>query len=285
MSALTGNFVSQSYQRLVQLSGSQFTDGTGSLIVSNSFSNITVTNGTFTNLTVGGSPVATVSALGAYTTTSSFNSLNSNFTAVSASLGIYATTGSNVFSGSQTIVGSVAQGDNTFATGQYSHAEGEGTISSGSYSHAEGLNTQAIGDYSHAEGKNTQATGDYSHAEGTDTEAIGNYSHAEGFGTVALGSYQHVQGRYNISSSAQSAFIIGNGIDDNNRSDLVFASGSSFQITGSLTVTGSIFNNGFVILTQVSTSFNFADDAAAAIGNVPLGGLYHTSGSIKIRLT
>jgi hypothetical protein len=38
------------------------------------------------------------------------------------------------------------------------------------------------------------------------------------------------------------------------------------------------------ILAQVSSSYNFADDAAAASGGVPLGGLYHTSGSIKIRL-
>jgi hypothetical protein len=34
----------------------------------------------------------------------------------------------------------------------------------------------------------------------------------------------------------------------------------------------------------VSSSYNFADDAAAASGGVPLGGLYHTSGTIKIRL-
>jgi hypothetical protein len=114
MSALTGNFVSQSYQKLVQISGSYFTDGTGSHIVSSSFANITVTNGTFTNLIVGGSPVAIVSALGAYTTTSSFNSLNSNFTAisasyilVSASLNQYATTGSNTFTGSQSISGTL----------------------------------------------------------------------------------------------------------------------------------------------------------------------------------
>lgn len=38
------------------------------------------------------------------------------------------------------------------------------------------------------------------------------------------------------------------------------------------------------ILAQVSSSYNFADDSAAASGGVPLGGLYHTSGSIKIRL-
>jgi hypothetical protein len=43
-------------------------------------------------------------------------------------------------------------------------------------------------------------------------------------------------------------------------------------------------DNGFLILSQVSQSLDFADDAAAAAGNVPLGGLYHSSGTIKIRL-
>ena len=36
-------------------------------------------------------------------------------------------------------------------------------------------------------------------------------------------------------------------------------------------------------LPQVSN--NFTDDAAAATGGVPIGGLYHTSGVVKIRLT
>jgi len=31
--------------------------------------------------------------------------------------------------------------------------------------------------------------------------------------------------------------------------------------------------------------FNFADDTAAAAGGIPIGGLYHTSGTLKIRLT
>ena len=57
--------------------------------------------------------------------------------------------------------------------------------------------------------------------------------------TVASGSYQHVQGQYNLSSSAQSAFIVGNGTADGSRSNLIFASGSQVQITGSLIVSGS----------------------------------------------
>jgi hypothetical protein len=140
--------------------------------------------------------------------------------------GSFATTGSNQFNGNQTITGSLIQGLGNIA---------------GENSHAEGDSTQAIGLFSHAEGLGTTAYGDRSHAEGRDTIASGSYSHAEGFGTIAKGEYQHVQGQYNISSSAQSAFIIGNGADDDNRSNLVFASGSTFQVTGSLNVSGSVF--------------------------------------------
>lgn len=97
----------------------------------------------------------------------------------------------------------------------------------------------SIGNYSHAEGESTTTIGLASHAEGYGTLTQGYYSHAEGFNTVAQGNYQHVQGQYNITSSAQSAFIVGNGTADGARSNLIFASGSQVQITGSLIVSGS----------------------------------------------
>jgi hypothetical protein len=98
--------------------------------------------------------------------------------------------------------------------------------------------------YSHTEGNDTRTLDEYSHAEGRGTQAIGSYSHAEGLGTIALGPSQHVQGQYNIPSSDQSAFIIGNGTSNNARSNLIFASGSNFQINGSLGVTNDLLVNG-----------------------------------------
>ena len=136
-----------------------------------------------------------------------------------------------------------AEGKITQALGDSSHAEGRGTQAIGDQSHAEGRGTQAIGNFSHAEGEGTNATGYGSHAEGLETLSSGDYSHAEGLGTVSSGSYQHTQGQYNISSSAQSAFIIGNGTSDVNRSNLVFASGSQFQVTGSLIVSNDSLIN------------------------------------------
>lgn len=42
--------------------------------------------------------------------------------------------------------------------------------------------------------------------------------------------------------------------------------------------------NGILVLPYVSQSLNFANDAAAQVGGVPLGGVYHTAGTLKIRL-
>lgn len=53
-----------------------------------------------------------------------------------------------------------------------------------------------------------------------------------------------------------------------------------------LDVSGSFRQrDGFVILPQVSASLNFVDDAAAATGGVPLGGLYRSGSFVLIRLT
>ena len=110
--------------------------------------------------------------------------------------------------------------------GQFSHAEGFDTEASGQWAHAEGFDTVAYGEFSHAEGFGAVAFGSGSHAEGTNTEAFGRCSHAEGDGTIASGLNQHVQGEYNINDVDVDgnnlntyAHIVGNGTDDNNRSN------------------------------------------------------------------
>jgi hypothetical protein len=186
-----------------------------------------------------------------------------------------------------------AEGYRTLAQGDNSHAEGDTTTTVGFASHAEGQGTVTIGNYSHAEGANTQAIGDYSHAEGRFTIASGSHSHTEGVRTVASASYQHVQGIANIGSAVTGAFIVGNGTVDNGgilltRSNLIFAAGNTVEITGSLLISGSTnatqISNGWVVLSQVSASLDFANDAAAAAGGVPLGGLYRNGNAISIRI-
>ena len=136
--------------------------------------------------------------------------------------------------------GSVAEGTNTEASGTHAHTEGDHTQAVGDHSHSEGYYTEASGDYSHAEGTYTEASGVDSHAEGLDSIASGDQSHAEGEGTEAAGENQHVSGKYNVVDNSDTyAEIIGNGADENNRSNA-----RTLDWNGNETIAGDLFFNG-----------------------------------------
>jgi hypothetical protein len=161
-----------------------------------------------------------------------------------------------------------AEGAYNTTIGPNSHAEGQNNYSIGPSSHAEGDSNTAVGNSSHAEGNYTQAIGYYSHAEGSGSITLGIASHAEGLGTIASGSYQHVSGQYNTHGDDTSLFIIGNGVDDNNRSDVLRVSGSTVQVTGSLYVTGSqiILNTDlFTVVSPVTSQDLIYVDAFSGI--------------------
>jgi hypothetical protein len=208
----------------------QFVKGDGTLDSTNYLSSsVFFASSASLNLFTASINVATASLYRATASLYNFSSSILNFTSSQLVLnGTYATTGSNQFNGNQTITGSLIQGLGNIATGENSHAEGD--------------STQAIGLFSHAEGLGTIAYGGRSHAEGQDTIASGSYSHAEGYQTIALADHQHVQGQYNAVSSVPSAFIVGNGTDDGNRSNLIHAAGNVVEITGSVNVYGGGFN-------------------------------------------
>jgi len=140
--------------------------------------------------------------------------------------------------------GSHAEGASTQAIANASHAEGGVTVAAGGFSHAEGYQTRTSGIASHAEGHLSIALGNYSHAEGYATTASADYSHTNGLGTTAGGTYQHIAGAYNLSSANASAFIVGNGTNNASRSNLIFASGSTFQVTGSVALTQNLTVGG-----------------------------------------
>lgn len=79
------------------------------------------------------------------------------------------------------------------------------------------IGSLASGRGAHAEGCSTIALGQGAHAEGALTVASGNKSHAEGLGTVASYESQHVEGEYN--EPGPYMHIVGNGVDNNNRSN------------------------------------------------------------------
>lgn len=117
---------------------------------------------------------------------------------------------------------SVAEGNNTTASGDYSHAEGFESEAVGNMSHAEGINSIASGEGSHVEGYYTETRGRYSHAEGQNNITEGECSHVEGVYNVALGDYQHVEGKYAIIDTENPnlyAHIVGNGTSTTERSN------------------------------------------------------------------
>lgn len=127
-----------------------------------------------------------------------------------------------------------------YSFGAYSHAEGESTFAYGMYSHTEGQGSQAGSDTTtiygaHAEGRSTKAYASGSHSEGYFTEANGQNSHvggsygstastaenafSHGLYTTANNQNEAAFGKYN-SSSSDTAFSVGNGTDENSRSNL-----------------------------------------------------------------
>lgn len=55
-------------------------------------------------------------------------------------------------------------------------------------------------------------------------------------------------------------------------------------ISGSLSVSGSSNLTGFLVMPNVSSSLNYADDSAAQAGGVPLGGIYRNGGELRVRI-
>lgn len=80
-----------------------------------------------------------------------------------------------------------AEGSSTIAGNSSAHAEGSSTTATGATAHSEGSDTEASGAISHAEGKSTRAVGYASHSEGEGTIANANGSHVSGQYNVADG--------------------------------------------------------------------------------------------------
>jgi uncharacterized lipoprotein NlpE involved in copper resistance len=119
----------------------------------------------------------------------------------------------------------IALGLSTEANGRASLAAGVHTETTGSYAVAFGSTGKAIGFGSAVFGGGCKAKGMFSFADGEDCETTGRNSHAMNRGTIARCGSQTVMGQYNVPDSGgydsrgKLALIVGNGTDDDNRSN------------------------------------------------------------------
>ena len=153
------------------------------------------------------------------------------------------------------------------ATGQYSFSTGNSNNASGNYAFSAGFISNASGLGGVAIGFNTKAIGGYSLATNINTEAIGDWTTAMGVSTRAATDASTALGIYNLSNqtSDNTAFVIGNGEDGNNRSD-------AFRVD----FDGNATADSFIKTGGLSTEYLMAD------GSVTTGGGGGGGGTITI---
>jgi hypothetical protein len=192
------------------------------------------------------------------------------------------------------------------ATGRYSTAAGEATTASGESSTALGYYSVASGGYGAiAMGNQTTASGDNSTVMGEGGTASGAASTAMGRGTTASDYASLVIGQYNSSGSsvtinatsfdtANTAFVIGNGVDGSNTSNAfkVLFNGDT-TVSNDLTVNGDVvvssdvyaagLNIGGTAITSTAAELNLLN-GVTAIGSGILGSVTEGS-STGVRLS
>ena len=230
------------------------------------------------------------SQAGSYTTT------GNNNTFVGASAGILNTTGySNAFFGDNSGLNNTTAYENTFV-GSFSGYENRTGVQNTFVGTSAGQNTR-IGNYNTYIGHRAGN----SNVSGSNNTFVGlnaGFNITSGSDNTFFGKntgYYISDGSSAVSGSNRSVFIgtnvKSNGHDETNQIVIGYDSvgnGSNTVTLGNNDITDTyvkgVLRASTAILAQVSSSYNFADDTAAQAGGVPLGGLYHTSGSVKIRL-
>ena len=207
----------------------------------------------------------------------------------------FATTGSNVFRGQQTIQDILYVNTTTVTAGQFAGFQNSYVELS--------LQNQAAAPSSSADfvvyGNNGTL---YDHYIDMGINSSG-FSNAYLYNNAYLGKANdaylyHVGGDFRIgtattSSMSQSLYLFAN---PSGTIDLAITgsrigiqkSGSlnaTLDVNGSAIITGSLTVTNITTFPLISSSYEFANDASASLGGIPLGSLYHTSGVIRIRLT
>ena len=129
-------------------------------------------------------------------------------------------------------------GADTTASGDISTAMGENTTASGQSSTAMGYETKAFG-------KSSTAMGNYTNASGLSSTAMGDF-------TTAYNDYSLSIGRQNKSNQSKdnTAFVIGNGTDNNKRDAFKVSFNGEVKINDSYTLPITAGTSGQVLQTD-----------------------------------
>jgi hypothetical protein len=216
--------------------------------------------------------------------------------ALASNTSSYATTGSNVFRANQNIIGGTLFVQSA-------------TVTAGAFSATQNnfielsLQNTSVGPSASADfvvyGDNGTVFDHYIDMGINNSGLASDYQYGGTFLGRADDAYlYHVGGNFKIgtattSSISQSLYLFANPSGNIDLSITgsrvgIRKSGSlnaTLDVNGSAIITGSLTVTTLTTFPLVSSSYNFANDASASIAGIPLGGLYHTSGVIRIRLT
>lgn len=157
---------------------------------------------------------------------------------------------------------SIATGQNSTASGPYSTAMGDASI-------ANGYSTTALGIASTASGWGATAIGIQSSAEGSASVALGSRAKAYSLSEIAVGQFNTAYTLNTSNSSyefngADRIFVVGNGIDENNKSDAMVV-----LKNGNTTINGTTTANSFVKAGGQANEFLMADGSVSTGGASP----------------
>ena len=160
----------------------------------------------------------------------------------------------NTASGAQ----SLALGRNNNASGEEAVALGIGNNSTGFASIASGISSSASGEAAIAMGHNTTASGNMA-------IAMGNRTTSKSYAETSIGLFNtnYTPNSANAYNPTDRLFVIGNGVDENNRGDAMVV-----LKNGNTTIKGTTTANSFVKAGGTSSQFLMADGSTSTASTI-----------------
>lgn len=204
------------------------------------------------SLTVGGEAVLTQAAANSlYLTPSTASATYVSKSASSVAIGNNATAAGGAFAaGDNSIAGAGAISLGTWAGSNGTPASGASSISMGYASHGNGEQSISMGTWNWASANDSISIGPASNTLSQKSVAIGNNLFAYRWGQVVLGTFNttpaNVQSSYtNTAQPTDEIFVIGNGADNDNRSNaFVIKRNGDTEVVGTLKVGGLTASSG-----------------------------------------